>query len=82
MFARGAIRRTLKRWKSWLLRDAHALIRHNSQLMGRMASWQVRSQMVLSSLQDAEFKVSSQSGEDGIIDWLVERADYPAGFRL
>jgi len=44
-----------------------------------MASWRVRSMDTLASLQDAEFKVSSQWGEDGIIDWLVERAQIPAG---
>jgi hypothetical protein len=33
----------------------------------------------ISSLQDVEFKVFSQWGEDGIIDWLIERADlHPA----
>jgi hypothetical protein len=32
---------------------------------------------VISSLQDVEFKVSSQWGEDGIIDWLIERANIP-----
>jgi hypothetical protein len=31
----------------------------------------------VSSLGKVEFKVSSQSGEDGIIDWLVERAEIP-----
>jgi hypothetical protein len=47
------------------------------QLQGRMASWQVRSQKVISCLQDVEFTVSSQWGEDGIIDWLIERAGIP-----
>jgi hypothetical protein len=46
-------------------------------LLGRMASWQVRSRNKISLLRDAEFKVSSQWGEDGIIDWLIERADIP-----
>jgi hypothetical protein len=31
----------------------------------------------VSSLDRVEFKVSSQWGEDGIIDWLVERAQVP-----
>lgn len=47
-------------------------------LLGRMASWQVRSRRVISCLQDVEFCVSSQWGEDGILDWLVERAGVPA----
>jgi len=47
-------------------------------LQGRMASWQVRSMKSIQSLQDAEFKVFSQWGQDGIIDWLIERAAIPA----
>ena len=31
----------------------------------------------LASLDQAEFKVFSQWGEDGIIDWLIERAGIP-----
>ena len=48
-------------------------------LQGRIASWQVRSMQSIQSLQDAEFKVLSQWGEDGIIDWLIERAAIPVG---
>jgi hypothetical protein len=47
-------------------------------LLGRMASQQVRSMQGVRSLSQVEFKVSSQWGEDGIIDWLVERARIPA----
>lgn len=46
-----------------------------------MASWQMRSMEVISSLQDVEFKVNSQWGEDGIIDWLIERANIPVAAR-
>ena len=46
-------------------------------LLGRMASWQVRSMQTICSLGDVEFKVFSQWGEDGIVDWLVERAQIP-----
>lgn len=31
----------------------------------------------IASLEEVEFKVSSQFGDDGIIDWLVERAAIP-----
>jgi hypothetical protein len=52
--------------------------RYESQLIrGRIASLQVRSMKEIRSLQDAEFKVFSQFGEDGIIDWLIERAAIP-----
>jgi hypothetical protein len=70
MFGKKTIKRVLKRLKPWLVGDT-------LQLMGRMASWQVRSQQTISFLRDAEFKVSSQWGEDGIIDWLIERAKIP-----
>jgi len=63
--------------KSWLIDGMQSLAMDNQMLMGRMASWQVRSMDVVSSLQDVEFKVSSQWGEDGIIDWLIERAGIP-----
>jgi hypothetical protein len=46
-------------------------------LQGRMASWQVRAKQSIHSLQDVEFKVFSQWGQDGIIDWLIERAAIP-----
>jgi hypothetical protein len=42
-----------------------------------MASWQGRSRESIETLTDAEFRVTSQWGEDGIIDWLVERAQIP-----
>jgi hypothetical protein len=48
------------------------------QLSGRMASWQVRSRNVIANLQEVEFRVSSQWGQDGIIDWLIERAEIPS----
>jgi len=46
-------------------------------LQGRIASWHVRSLQSIQSLQDAEFKVFSQWGQDGIIDWLIERLAIP-----
>jgi hypothetical protein len=48
------------------------------QLTGRMASWQVRSRNTIANLQEVEFRVSSQWGQDGIIDWLIERAEIPS----
>lgn len=46
-------------------------------LQGRQASWQVRAKKNISSLADVEFRVFSQWGEDGIIDWIIERANLP-----
>jgi hypothetical protein len=73
MRAKDTIRKTLQPLRSWFARDTRSV----ALLMGRMASWQVRSRTAISSLQDVEFKVSSQWGEDGIIEWLIERASIP-----
>lgn len=46
-------------------------------LQGRIASWLVRSKETITSLRDVEFNVLSQFGEDGIIDWIIERSQIP-----
>jgi hypothetical protein len=46
-------------------------------LHGRIASMTVRTMRPIESLQQVEFRVFSQFGEDGIIDWLVETAAIP-----
>ncbi len=81
MFARHTIKNLLDPIRSWLTGDARALMLQTQFLIGRMASNQVRSRLVASSLQDVEFQVSSQWGEDGIIDWLIERAGVPHSSR-
>jgi hypothetical protein len=60
-----------------LLSEARSLGSDSNLTLGRMAAWRVRSMEVLSSLTGAEFSVSSQWGQDGILDWLIERADLP-----
>ncbi len=59
-------------------RDIAASANTSLLLLGRMSSWQVRAMQMIDSLREVEFKVFSQLGEDGIIDWLVERAAIPA----
>ena len=46
-------------------------------LSGRMASWQARQKTMIDNIADVEFRVSSQWGEDGIIDWLIENIPTP-----
>jgi hypothetical protein len=41
-------------------------------LSGRQAAWALESRTQLDTLADAEFRVFSQWGEDGIIEWLVQ----------
>ena len=45
----------------------------NAMLMGRQLTNQFRSSGPLPSLRDAEFRVFSQAGEDGIIQYLISR---------
>lgn len=47
-------------------------------LQGRIASWNVRSMNHINNLEDVEFCVSSQWGEDGIIDWIIEQLELPS----
>jgi len=74
---RDIIRKKVNPFRSWLLRDVRATATDTQFLLGRMACWRNRSMEVISSLQDIEFKVTSQWGEDGIIDWLIERCKIP-----
>jgi hypothetical protein len=50
-------------------------------LQGRMAANQLRSFKQLGCLADAEFRITSQWGEDGIIEWLCQALpDIPRSF--
>jgi hypothetical protein len=46
-------------------------------LLGRLLSETVRAKPRLGSLQDAEFRVFSQFGDDGIIQWLASHVEFP-----
>ena len=70
MLVKRPFQKSLTLFKLWLMGES-------LQLAGRMASWQVRPHKVITCIEDVEFRVSSQWGEDGIIDWLVERAEIP-----
>lgn len=70
MLFKKTLRKFLTRFKLWLMGES-------LQLSGRMASWQVRARKIIANLQEVEFQVSSQWGQDGIIDWLVEQAEIP-----
>lgn len=67
----------VRRVRTLVARTVEEKIYDSLLLQGRMASWQIRSMKSIQSLQDVEFKVLSQWGEDGIIDWLIERAAIP-----
>jgi hypothetical protein len=46
-------------------------------LIGRLAAEALRSRSSIVSLRDVEFKVFSQFGDDGIIQWLTHNLDIP-----
>src|SRR5262249_13567367 len=50
----------------------HAVER-NLLLAGRLAAFEVRRLETIDALADVEFRVTSQFGEDGIIDWLCHQ---------
>ena len=63
-----------RRVREFLASDAEK----NLFLTGQIASKTVRTMRHISSLSDVEFRVYSQWGEDGVIDWLIERLEVPA----
>ena len=54
------------------------LMGESLRLSGRMASWHVRAQKIIANIQEVEFRVNSQWGQDGHNDWLIERAEIPS----
>ena len=46
-------------------------------LLGRLLSESLKSKKNIASLREVEFKVFSQWGDDGIIQWLVHHLDFP-----
>jgi hypothetical protein len=55
------------------IRDQSRAIEDLQLQLGRSMAWQVSSKPTLRSLQEAEFKVFSQWGDDGIIQWLISK---------
>jgi hypothetical protein len=72
--------RLLRRLRHYVTGQVQGTVDNSLLLLGRMASWQVRSKKVITSLDEVEFKVFSQWGEDGIVEWLVEQAQIPPRF--
>jgi hypothetical protein len=46
-------------------------------MLGRLLSETVKSKKCIASLSEVEFKVFSQWGDDGIIQWLVNNLEFP-----
>jgi hypothetical protein len=56
------------------------LLLHEQQMLinGKLLSESVKSRKLVSSLSDVEFKVFSQWGDDGIIQWLTSVLEFPS----
>jgi hypothetical protein len=65
-----AIGSYVQRYFSTLRRELHDA----KMLAAKSLVWQLRSRGVLDQLADAEFKVFSQFGDDGIIQYLIQQA--------
>lgn len=60
-----------KLFSTTVQRGTEPLLSKIAAAQGEIASLQVRSLETIRSLADVEFSISSQWGEDGIIEWLV-----------
>jgi hypothetical protein len=69
----------IKKLKAWGQRVGQAARQTEQQhlMLGRLLAMQVRTIKNPQSLKDVEFKVFSQWGDDGIIQWLVHQIDFP-----
>ena len=55
------------------VRELRASMERSLQLQGTQAAHRLRGLTTLETLADAEFRVYSQWGEDGILEWLIQR---------
>jgi hypothetical protein len=78
MSLKSTLKAVSRHLRPGLASEFRSLASDSNLTLGQMAAWRVRSMETIDSLQDVEFSVSSQWGEDGIIDWLIERAGIPA----
>ncbi|MBT9317371.1 hypothetical protein [Leptothoe spongobia] len=53
-----------------------ASLEYQALLLGKMMSEKIKAKQSIKSLQEVEFKVFSQWGDDGIIQWLVHNLEF------
>ena len=78
MGLKSTVKAVARRLRPSLLSEFRSLSSDSNLTTGQMAAWRVRAMEAIAYLQEVEFSVSSQWGQDGIIDWLIERANIPA----
>ena len=57
--------------------NAHLHLERQLLLLGRFYAETVKSKGAIASLNEVEFKVFSQHGDDGIIQWLIHNIEFP-----
>jgi hypothetical protein len=78
MGLKSTVKAAARRLRPGLLNEFRSFASDSNLTTGQMAAWRVRVMENIVSLQEVEFSVSSQWGQDGIVDWLIERAGIPA----
>jgi hypothetical protein len=78
MGLKSTVKAAARRLRPGLLSEFRSLASDSNLTTGQMAALRVRVMENIVSLQEVEFSVSSQWGQDGIVDWLIERARIPA----
>lgn len=64
-------------WLFQITRDSRVMHETQMLLIGRGMAYLVKAKDDIDSFRDVEFKVFSEWGDDGIIQWLVHRLDIP-----
>lgn len=57
--------------------NLRAILEPQALLLGKMMTETIKSKQHIKSLHEVEFKVFSQWGDDGIIQWLVHNLEFP-----
>ncbi len=52
-------------------------LEHQSLILGRLLSENMKTKKQINSLSEVEFRIFSQFGDDGIIQWLINNLDLP-----
>lgn len=72
---KNAAKRIYSRLKNVLVEEQVQYLKRALHLSGKLACFSVRDIDKVSHLSDVEFRVCSQFGEDGIIEWLVQKSN-------
>lgn len=74
---KGFASRLARRARTFLVSDLEKQYVNTQLLLGRIACSAARRLETIATLEEVELRVFSQQGEDGILDWIIERAEIP-----